>query len=318
MPTIHRPRRGSLAFSPRKKAKKPVARIRSWTKNGTEPKIQSFAGYKVGMTHVAMVDDHPKRLTSGMEISMPVTIIETPPMRAIAIHAYSRDEHYGLKMISEVREGGDYSSIEGALEEGIVDEIRMIVQAMPKSITGVPKKTPDYMETMVAGGDAVARFEHAKSLLGMEYNITDIFNEGAFIDVVAITTGKGTQGPVKRWGVQLQKGKHSRTGKKRHIGNLGPWKPSYVRRTVPLMGQTGYYQRTEYNKRILKIGADGAEVTPDGGFVNYGIIRNGYVMLQGSIPGPSKRLIRMRHCIREKPAWDAPVITHISTQSKQG
>ncbi|MCK4445074.1 MAG: 50S ribosomal protein L3, partial [Thermoplasmata archaeon] len=76
----------------------------------------------------------------------------------------------------------------------------------------------------------------------------------------------------------LQKGKHSRTGKKRHIGNLGPWKPSYVRRTVPLMGQTGYYQRTEYNKRILKIGADGAEVTPAGGFINYGIVMHSRVL----------------------------------------
>jgi len=270
------------------------------------------------MTHVTMVDDRPGSLTSGMEISMPVTIIETPAMRAVAIHAYSRDEHYGLKMISEVREGGDYSHIESVIEDGVVDEIRMIVETMPDAVTGIPKKTPDRMETMIAGGDASARFEYAKSLLGMEYDVADLFNEGDFVDVVAITTGKGTQGPVKRWGVQLQKGKHSRTGKKRHIGNLGPWKPSYVRRTVPQMGQTGYHQRTEYNKRILKIGADGAEVTPAGGFIKYGIVRNGYVMLQGSVPGPSKRLIRMRHCIREKPSLEAPAITHISRQSKQG
>nr|QNO44840.1 50S ribosomal protein L3 [Methanosarcinales archaeon ANME-2c ERB4] len=123
---------------------------------------------------------------------------------------------------------------------------------------------------------------------------------------------------MKRWGVQLQKGKHSRTGKKRHIGNLGPWTPHYVRRTVPLMGQTGYYQRTEFNKRIFKIGSDGTEVTPDGGFINYGIVKNGYVMIRGSVPGPSKRLIRMRPPIRGKLPLDAPAINYISKESHQG
>ena len=318
MPTIHRPRRGSLAFSPRKKAKKPIARFRSWRTDAEEAKIQSFAGYKVGMTHILMIDDRPKSLTSGMEIAVPVTIVETPPMRAVAIRAYTNNEYYGLRTITEAWEGGTTENIEHAVADGNVDEIRMVVQTMPRSVTGIPKKKPDTMETLVAGGDAAAQFEYAKSILGKEYNVADIFNVGEFIDVAAITSGKGTQGPVKRWGVQLQKGKHGRTGKRRHIGNLGPWTPSYVRRTVPLMGQTGYHQRTEFNKHIIKIGTDGSDVTPNGGFVNYGIVRNGYVMIHGSLPGPSKRLIRMRRAIRGKSQSDVPAINHISKQSQQG
>ncbi len=318
MPTIHRPRRGSLAFSPRKKAKKPIARIRSWRIDGEEPKIQDFAGYKAGMTHVLMIDDRPNSITSGIEISVPVTIIETPAMRAVALRAYTDRGYYGMKLITEVWADRDNDNIERAFEEGAVHEIRAVVQTMPHLVSGIPKKTPDVMETLIAGGDVAAQFEYGRSILGKEYQMSDLFAEGEFADVAAITTGKGTQGPVKRWGVQLQKGKHSRTGKKRHIGNLGPWTPHYVRRTVPLMGQTGYYQRTEFNKRIFKIGSDGTEVTPDGGFINYGIVRNGYVMIRGSVPGPSKRLIRMRPPIRGKLPLDAPAINYISTESHQG
>ncbi|MEA1893956.1 MAG: 50S ribosomal protein L3 [Euryarchaeota archaeon] len=318
MPTIHRPRRGSIAFSPRKKAKKPIARIRSWRTDGEEPKIQDFAGYKAGMTHVLMIDDRTTSITSGIEISVPVTIIETPAMSVVALRAYTDRGYYGMKLIAEVWADRDNDNIERALAEGTVHEIRAVVQTMPHLVSGIPKKTPDVMESLIAGGDVAAQFEYGRSILGKEYRIADLFAEGAFADVAAITTGKGTQGPVKRWGVQLQKGKHSRTGKKRHIGNLGPWTPHYVRRTVPLMGQTGYYQRTEFNKRILKIGSDGAEVTPDGGFINYGIVRNGYVMIRGSVPGPSKRLIRMRPPIRGKLPLDAPAINHISTESHQG
>jgi len=81
----HRPRRGSLAFSPRKRAKTAVTRFRSWSKGDGEPKMQGFAGYKAGMTHVMMVDDGSHSLTEGMEISVPVTILETPSMKIAAI-----------------------------------------------------------------------------------------------------------------------------------------------------------------------------------------------------------------------------------------
>lgn len=285
---------------------------------GAEPKIQSFAGYKAGMSNVMMIDERPNSLTAGMEIAVPITIIETPPMHAAAIRAYARRDSYGLRLISEAWVDHDFDDIEQAMQDGMVDEIRMIVRTMPDLVSGIPKKKSDVMETLISGGDAAAQFEYAKSILGTQYHVTDMFGEGDFIDVAAITTGKGTQGPVKRWGVQLQKGKHSRTGKKRHIGNLGPWKPAYVRRTVPQMGQTGYHQRTEFNKQILKIGSDGAEVTPDGGFIRYGIVRNGYVMLRGSVPGPTKRLIRMKPSIRGKPPASAQMITRIGTQSHQG
>jgi LSU ribosomal protein L3P len=139
-----------------------------------------------------------------------------------------------------------------------------------------------------------------------------------YVDVTAITKGKGTQGPIKRWGVKLRKRKHA-VGRERHIGNLGPWNPHHIRWQVPQLGQMGYQQRTEFNKRLLKIGTKGEEVTPAGGFLHYGLVRNPYLVIKGSIPGPVKRLVRVRPAVRlGEHKVRVPVIEFVSTQSKQG
>jgi large subunit ribosomal protein L3 len=148
--------------------------------------------------------------------------------------------------------------------------------------------------------------------------VTDVFRAGEFLDVAGVTKGKGTQGPVKRWGVQKRKGKHARQGWRRRIGNLGPWNPSRVRSTVPQQGQTGYHQRTELNKRLIDVG-DGSDASVDGGFVNYGEVDGSYALVKGSLPGPNKRLLRFRPAVRpnDQPRLD-PEVRYVSTASNQG
>ncbi len=337
MASIHRPKRGSLAFSPRKRAKGHIPRFRAWPEAIGEPRLQSFAGYKVGMTHVIMVDDTKNSLTQGMEISAPVTVIETPAIRVAAIRAYIEDS-VGERAIAEVWAADldpelkrrihipkaenlveTLETIEKMIEEGKVSDIRAITYTLPKSLTGIPKKVPDIMESGISARDLNTKFEYTKSILGTLVRITDVFKTGILVDTAAITIGKGTQGPVKRWGIQLMKGKHSRQGSLRQIGTLGPWHPAHVSWRVPQMGQMGYHQRTEFNKRILKIGSNASEVTPDGGFLNYGLLRGDYVLIKGSVPGSSKRLIRLRDPIRAKKVdLGEPNIVHISRESKQG
>ncbi|MGZ4932093.1 MAG: 50S ribosomal protein L3 [Halobacteriota archaeon] len=324
----HRPRRGSLAFSPRKRAQSEVPRMRSWAQQN-EPHIQGFAGYKAGMTHAVMIDDTPNSPTEGTEISVPVTVIETPLMKVAGVRAYG-DTPYGRQIRSETWA----SSVEGDLarrrplpkgkpnteaEVDGEDEIRVLAYTSPAAISGVPKKVPDLMEIPVGGSDAKAAHAYAQDMLGKEVKAVDVFKPGMLVDVAAVTKGKGTQGPVKRWGVTIQDRKAFRGGKGRHVGNLGPWNPARVRWTVPQLGQMGYQQRTEYNKRVLKIGSDGADVTPAGGFVSYGIVQGEYVLLHGSIPGPAKRLVRLRPAIRSHgKVQSAPELRYISLQSKQG
>jgi large subunit ribosomal protein L3 len=326
-----------LGFGPRKRATGEVPRFNSWPDDDGQPALQGFAGYKAGMSHVVMVNDEANSPLEGTEQTVPVTIVETPPMRVVALRAYE-DTPYGMQPITEVWaeefdeelhrtldlpeevDGSAREAFETALEEGRVDDVRVITHTSPAVLPGVPKKKPDVMETRVGGGSIEDRAEFALELLdeGGEHGMNDVFRAGEYLDASGITTGKGTQGPVKRWGVQKRKGKHARQGWRRRIGNLGPWNPSRVRSTVPQQGQTGYHQRTELNKRLLALGEED-DVNPDGGFVNYGEVNGPYALIEGSLPGPDKRLLRFRPAIRpnDQPRLD-PEVRFVSTSSNQG
>ena len=272
MPQRRRPRKGSRAYGPRKRAQSQTPRLDSWPEISGAPKIQGFAGYKAGMTHAFVVDKRVKSTTSGMEVQVPVTVVEVPPMKIAAVRFYE-NTILGLKTAGEVWA----AEVDPLLQRRVnvpkrgepsfdrfndmeIEDVRVLAYTQPKLVSGVPKKVPDLMELRIGGGDMKARVEYAKSILGKEVAVTDFAPEGAFIDVIAVTTGRGFQGVIKRWGVKLLSHKNSKH--RRMLANLGPKRPGYVRSTVPQAGQMGYHQRTELNKKILKVGADGKEVNP--------------------------------------------------------
>jgi large subunit ribosomal protein L3 len=328
MPNIHHPKRGSHGYWPRKRAACQTPHIDRWVQGGDKPKLQAFFGYKAGMTHAFIVDYRPTSTTSGREVKVPVTVVETPPMRVAAIRAYQRDA-YGLHVI--------YESWADALEPELnrripmpkkktvakevpadAEEIRAIIYTQPKLVTGIPKKAPEITEVKIGGGTIPDQINYAKSILGKELTISDVISEGDMLDTIAVTKGKGFQGTIKRHNVKLLFHKNSKH--RRLIGTAGSWHPSWVQATVPQAGQLGYAQRTEYNKRVLKIGDNGTEITPAGGFPKYGVIRNSYILIHGSIPGPTKRLIGLRDAIRYQRGVKVqkPEVTFISVSSKSG
>jgi large subunit ribosomal protein L3 len=335
MPQSERPRKGSLGYGPRTRATSEVPRFRSWPDDDGQPGLQGFAGYKAGMTQVVMLNDQSSSPREGAEETVPVTVVETPPMRAVALRAYEQTP-YGTRPLTEVwasdfdedlgrvlsvpKNGADRSDdLEAALEDGRVADVRAITHTVPSAVAGVPKNKPDVMETRIGGGSIADRIEFGRSLLEDGHSMNDVFRPGEYMDVAGVTKGKGTQGPVKRWGVQKRKGKHLRQGYRRRIGNLGPWNPSRVRSTVPQQGQMGYHQRTELNKRLLDLGEDGVDATVEGGFVGYGEVGGSYALIKGSLPGPDKRVLRFRPAVRpnDQPRLD-PEIRHVSTASNQG
>jgi large subunit ribosomal protein L3 len=131
----------------------------SWPEIGGAPKIQGFAGYKVGMTHAFVVDKRVKSTTTGMELQVPVTVVEVPPMRVAAVRFYE-SSITGLKTAGEVwakdldpllerrlnvPTNHDASSF--ARYDGLdVEDVRILAYTQPKMVTGVPKKVPDLME----------------------------------------------------------------------------------------------------------------------------------------------------------------------------
>ncbi len=330
----HHPRHGSLAYSPRVRAPKPVARVRAWPAEA-KLTLQGIAGYKAGMINLFIVDDRKGSMTKGQEISVPATVVDTPPMVVCAIRIYSSSTR-GLRTIGEAwaneaprdlyrlvtkpknpEAAKAIETAESNVKGGKVAEIRVLACTQPKS-TGVSKKTPDMIEIRVGGSSIEERWNYAKGLLGKTVRSIDVFKEGEFADVLAITKGKGFQGPVKRWGISKLPRKQD--DGRRQVGTLGPWSPPRILWTVPSAGQMGYGQRTETNKRILKIGSDGKEVTPAGGFMRYGPVRGEFMIIAGSVPGPTKRLLQLRRPIRiqHRVTASTPAITYISTISQQG
>lgn len=330
----HAPRHGSLAYLPRGRANSLLARIRFWPKiQAEQPRLLGFVGFKAGTTHVFRIEDKKRSPDFGKEVMRAATVLETPPMIVCAIRAYERDP-YGLKTLSEAWMKDPSDDVERILtlpenfntedslkkiEENLVkiSKIRVIAITQPRR-TSVPRKKPDMVEIEIGGGTVQQQFEYAKNLLGKVVPFEEVFKVGQCVDAAAVTTGKGWQGPVKRWGVTVLQAKGRKT--KRGIATLGPWNPHHVGYSIARAGQMGFHQRIEYNKRILKIGKDGKEVTPKGGFIRYGSVKGSYALMEGSIAGTEKRPIGLRVPARppRNIPEEAPQITEISLESPQG
>ncbi len=318
-----------MAYYPRVRAKKIGADIRSWPEIEGKAKIQAFAGYKVGMTHIQMTDYRKTSVTAGKTIMAPVTVLEVPPLNVMAIRYYEEGDN-GLRVFAEKKADNIDKSVFKRIPEiknksnkeieikDIID-VRLIVHTNPKLVSGIPSKIPEIFEIRIGGGTIEERVKLADEKLGKELHFNDFSTNGSFIDVISVTKGKGFQGVVKRFGVKLLP-KNNRKHR-RMIGTLGPWHPDWVRNTVPQAGQVGLHQRTLHNIRVIKYDVKDHvdDINVKGGFLNYGLVKNDYVLLYGSISGPVKRLIKFRDPARQRVAAVENIdITYISKESKQG
>ncbi len=308
MPAVKRPRRGSLAYWPRCRAARIYPKLE--TVPSDKLKVLGFAGYKVGMTQCILVDNRKGAQTFGQEVAKPVTVLECPPLKVLGFRLYGKTVK-GLKALTEVWTKelpkqidrkivpGEFNTeemlkgAEGAIKGA--STIRLIVSTQPKS-TGVGKKTQEVFEVEVGGKDAGEKLGYAKGLLGKDVKVSDIFKEGELIDTIAVTKGKGMQGPVKRFGVRIQD-RHAKK-KFRHVGAIGAQVPRKVKHTVAMAGQMGFQTRTEYNKKVIRIGSDAKELNPSSGFTGYGLVKSDFVLVEGSVQGARKRLVMLRHPVR--------------------
>jgi len=320
MPKPHVPRRASMQFWPRKRASRAYARVRSWSGHVKDCKPLGFAGYKVGMTHVTFIDNAPNSMTKGLEVPMPVTIIECPPIKTLSLRFYKKINNT-TKIVSEVmaekpdKELSRKISVPKSVKKKIgdikdFDEIRLVVHTQPK-LTGIGKKKPEIFEIALSGSKE-EQLNLAKEKLGKEIAIAEIFAPGSLVDVHSVTKGKGFQGPMKRFGISLTS--HKAEKARRNPGSLGGWKgQGHFMYRVAHAGQTGYHQRIDYNKQLVQILDNPKSVNPKSGIKHYGLAKNTIIMVKGSVPGAAKRLIILTHAIRPDPKahLEAPNVNYI-------
>jgi len=321
-----------MSYSPRKRARNPKGRVGYWPQLNGEPSLAGFAGYKAGMTHLFYIEDRQRVPEYGQEVKSAATVIDTPPMLVTAIRAYKKTQD-GLQAMTEAwmqnqprdlqrritfatdpRPDEKFSEIDKNIDN--IAELRIIAATQPK-LASIPQIAPDLFEIPITGGSIEDQITYAKGLLGKTVTIEDVFAPGEGIDVIAVTKGKGFQGPVKRWGIRILS--HKSRKQKRAVASIGPWVPRSVFPQVPRAGQMGFHNRTEYNKRIMLMGSDNERINPSSGFKNYGFVDGEYLLLKGSVAGPAKRLIKLRKTVRKTDyPEEAPQVTYLHPEWNKG
>jgi large subunit ribosomal protein L3 len=294
----NRIRKGSLQFYPRVRAKKVIPSVNWKVVNKKDAGLLGFVGYKVGMISVWAKDSTDDSMTKNKRVAVPSTIIECPTMKIYSVRFYkdgkvkkdfivSKDKELKgrVKISKDVKQMGD---------EKDFDDVRVVVYSSVKN-TGIGKKNPDMIEIALSGNND-EKINFIKEKIGKEIFVSDVFNSG-LVDVRVVSKGFGTQGPVRRFGISLRD--HKAEKGLRRPGSLGPWHPARVTFRTAQAGQTGYHSRVSYNHLILEVGKiENKDINKKGGFEHYGNIKNDYLILRGSIPGPQKRGVMITQAMR--------------------
>eukprot|EP01029_Cantina_marsupialis_P029132 TRINITY_DN779844_c0_g1_i1.p2 TRINITY_DN779844_c0_g1~~TRINITY_DN779844_c0_g1_i1.p2 ORF type:complete len:384 (-),score=61.50 TRINITY_DN779844_c0_g1_i1:94-1245(-) len=207
--------------------------------------------------------------------------------------------------------------------------IRVIAHTQIKLIN-LRQKKAHLLEIQVNGGSIADKVDFAVSRLEKEIKVEEVFTEGETCDILGATKGKGFEGVVTRWGVSRLPRKTHRGLRK--VACIGAWHPARVQWTVARAGQNGYHHRTEMNKRILRIGAKGdnkscatdadlteKSITPMGGFPQYGVITQDWIMIKGCCVGTKKRALTLRKAMHVSKKFNNAInLKFIDTSSKMG
>ena len=210
------------------------------------------------------------------------------------------------------------------------DVVRMICHTQMNKLP-LKQKKAEVSEIQINGGDTAAKVDFALGLLEKEITVDSVFGKDECIDVMGVTKGHGYTGVIKRFGVRHLPRKTHRGLRK--VACIGAWHPARVQWTVARAGQYGFFKRTEVNKKIYRVGTEGLrnatteyditskDITPMGGFPHYGVVKNDFLLIKGTVPGVRRRCITLRKACfpsQTRVAMEEVSLKFIDTSSKYG
>jgi large subunit ribosomal protein L3e len=213
--------------------------------------------------------------------------------------------------------------------------VRLIAHTQMSKLS-LDRKKAHLIEIQINGGDVAQKVDFAVKLLEKNIPVDKVFKEGELVDTIGVGKGFGWEGVIHRYGTKrLQKKTHRG---RRKVACIGPWNPMRVLWTVARYGQRGCHHRTELNKRIYRLAVapkEGEEdgngstpsdltkksINPMGGFPHYGLVKNDFLMIKGSVVGTAKKAITLRKALRpnsKRIAKEEIGLKWIDTASKFG
>merc|ERR1719198_1719195 len=365
------PRCGHLAYLPKRRCKHTKGTVRSFPPDDAKKPVHltAFMGYKAGMTHVVRYKEKKEgKKTIRKDVVEPCTVVETPPMKIVGMVGYIETPR-GLRALSTVwaqklPEGvmrrfyknfyvskkKAFSKYAKKYEEDAKSKnhVNRDIQRIKKYCSAVRvlcatqveklkfrQKKARLMEIQVNGGEVAAKVDWAKKHFEQEIAVGSVFAQNEMVDTISITRGKGTQGVIKRFGVNRLPRKTHRGLRK--VACIGAWHPSAVKCTVARTGNLGYYHRTQINQKVYRVGTGASRgvnnnattdqdphqknITPVGGFPHYGVVNEDFILIRGAIMGPRKRVVTIRKTMLPQTSSFAVLNTEIKfidTSSKIG
>lgn len=200
----------------------------------------------------------------------------------------------------------------------------------------VGAKKAHLMEIQVNGGSIANKVKFAYQLLEKTVAVNQVFSKNEAIDTISTSKGKGFKGVISRWGVtRLPRKTHKGL---RKVACIGAWHPARVSWTVARAGQKGFFRRVAFHKKIYIVGSNlnteegktagttaydltRKSINPVGGFPNYGVVTEDFLVVKGSVPGPFRRVVTLRkalHAPQSRAFLEDVVLKFVDTSSKVG
>lgn len=129
-----------------------------------------------------------------------------------------------------------------------------------------------YLKSKIEAGDIVSEFRinnESEYQCGQEISVSDVFNIGEYVDVTAVSKGKGFAGTVKRHNFRTQDATHGNSLSHRVPGSIGQNQtPGRVFKGKKMAGQMGNKQCTVQSLEIISVNTD-----------------KNLILIKGAIPG---------------------------------
>jgi large subunit ribosomal protein L3 len=209
------------------------------------PEVKGILGEKVGMTQI--FDDTR---------AVPVTVIKAGPCFVVQV---------------KTAESDGYDAVQLSFAQANAEKLTKPMRGHFDKHGGQPGVHVVELRT-----DDAAGYEPGQEIKA------DVFAAGERADVIGVSKGKGTAGPMKRHGFGGLGGSHGTHRVHRAPGAIGACAtPSRVFKGMRMAGRMGHDRVTVLNLEIVR--ADAAR---------------GLLLVKGAIPGPKGGLVMVRSAVK--------------------